>query len=650
MSTVVPFTHAGRPVAPRQTRLRPLDLREVRITGGFWGRRQEVNAAATLQHNLGWAERVGWLANFRAAREGRLPADRGGPVFSDSEIYKLAEAMMWETARSGDATLDATVDRLTGEIAAAQESDGYLNTAFGRPGQPARYSDLEWGHELYCYGHLIQAGVAQARAGDGTRDGLITTAVRVADHICDGFGPGGIDGICGHPGVETALVELARLTGEQRYLDQAALFVERRGHGRLAEIEFGRAYYQDDLPVRDARVLRGHAVRALYLASGAVDVAVETGDDALLEAVEAQWQATVARRTYLTGGMGSRHADESFGDDFVLPSDRAYSETCAGVASIMLSWRLLLATGEPRYADLIERTLFNVIATSPAADGKSFFYANTLHQRSRGRALPPDAVSPRPQASPRAPWFAVSCCPMNIARTLASLSGYIATVDDGGLQIHQYADADIATTLGTGEPIGVRMRTDYPDSGLVTVEVTEAPARPITIRLRVPYWAGGAATVAEPDGAARPVSDRQVEVTRTFTAGDELRLELPMAPRWTFPDSRIDAVRGSVAVERGPVVLCLESVDLPGYADVDAVVVDPTRPPVDRDGTTVVPGAVMEPEANGWPYSDATVQPDEPGRDLEVSLRPYHSWAERGPSTMRVWLPVMNPRKERGGV
>jgi uncharacterized protein len=555
--------------------------------------------------------------------------------------------MAWESARGGDDTVVATLDRLAVEVAAAQEPDGYLSTAFGRPGQPARYSDLEWGHELYCYGHLIQAGVAVSRARSSGGEGFLDTARRAADHVCDTFGPDGNDGLCGHPVVETALVELARLTGEQRYLDQAARFVDRRGRGRLGEIAFGPAYFQDDTPVREADVLRGHAVRALYLAAGAVDVAVETDDEALLEAVIRQWEATVARRTYLTGGMGSHHTDESFGDDFVLPPDRAYSETCAGVGSMMVAWRLLLATGDPRYADLIERTLFNVVATSPAADGRAFFYANTLHQRSRGSALPSGAHSPRPRANPRAPWFAVSCCPMNVARTLASLSAYVATVDDHGLQLHQYADADIATTLGDGRPIAVRMRTDYPDGGTVTVEVVEAPPDPVTVSLRVPAWARGRATVSEPGQSARTVSEAQVDLTRAYTVGDRIRLELPVTPRWTFADPRIDAVRGTVAVERGPVVLCVESVDLPGDADVDVVRVDPSEPPVDLDGAVVVHGALVEPAPRDWPYGDSARAQVEGGQrpDLAIPLRPYHSWAERGPSTMRVWLPLREDDK-----
>ncbi|MEU5029594.1 glycoside hydrolase family 127 protein [Streptomyces milbemycinicus] len=640
------------PVAPARGRLRPLGLDEVRITGGFWARRREINATATLGHCRDWMARVGWIGNFRAAVEGRIGRDRRGREFADSDVYKLLEAMAWEAAGHGaDSALDTQIAELTESIAPAQEPDGYLNTAFGRPGQQPRYSDLEWGHELYCYGHLIQAGVAQARArGEGE---LTKIARRAADHVCATFGPGGIEGVCGHPEIEPALVELARLTGEQRYLDQAALFVDRRGHRTLADTEFGRAYYQDDLPVREATVLRGHAVRALYLAAGAVDVAVETGDEALLAAVVRQWEATVARRTYLTGGMGSHHRDESFGDDFVLPPDRAYSETCAGVASVMLSWRLLLATGEPRFADLAERTLFNVVATSPSEDGRAFFYANTLHRRRRGTVPATDVDSPRAESSLRAPWFAVSCCPTNVARTLAQLPAYLATADDDGVQLHQYADAEIATSLAGGHGVALRVRTDYPAGGAVTVRIDRSPDRPWALSLRVPGWARGAAVwLVEPDGTRRSVPVGTATVARRFRPGDEVRLELPVAPRWIGADPRIDAVRGTVAVQRGPLVFCAESVDLPDGHEADAVRVDPSVEPKDApgtDGTVIVAGELAghaEDSDAPWPYAPlgrpATTPPHADG-PTEIVLVPYRSWANRGPSTMRVWLPTAEP-------
>jgi uncharacterized protein len=615
----------GSPVVPTRGSSRPLGLDEVHLVGGFWGTRQQVNCESTIDHHRSWLDKLGWTGHFTEAAGGA--GSRRGREFTDSEVYKLMEAMAWDAGRTGDQGRDADLVELIGMIGAAQARDGYLNTAFGRPGQRPRYSDFAQGHELYCAGHLLQAAVAHARTT--VQSDLLTIACRVADHVCDTFGPTGRSGICGHPEIEAGLVELARVTGEQRYLDQAALFVDRRGYRTLPEQEFGWPYFQDDMPVRDATVLRGHAVRALYLSAGAVDVAVETGDTELLEAVAAQYDRTLARRTYLNGGMGSRHADEAFGEDFVLPADRAYSETCAGVASIMLAWRLLLATGDPRYADIIERTLYNVVATSIGDDGRSFFYANTLHQREHGEPVPADRERLHFAAGIRAPWFEVSCCLGNMARLFASLSAYMATVDGDGVRLHQYANAVVRTQLGDGRRVGLRVRTDYPETGTVVVRVTEPPGGPWALALRVPAWASGArldGEVVEPGVAV---------ARREFTAGDEVRLELPVKPRWTFPDPRIDAVRGTVAVERGPVVLCAEST---GAENLDDLTVDVTTPPEDAEGGATVRGRFAKPVSNGWPYSPAEQEIDR-SDPVPVHLVPYHRWARRGPSTMRVWLP-----------
>jgi uncharacterized protein len=418
----------------------------------------------------------------------------------------------------------------------------------------------------------------------------------------------------------------------------AARFVERRGRGTLCEIPFGPAYFQDDIPIRDATVFRGHAVRALYRAAGAVDVAVETGDDELLGLVVEQWQNTIARRTYLTGGMGSQHTGEAFGDDFVLPPDRAYSETCAGIASVMLAWRLLLATGAVRFADLVERTLHNVVATSPAPDGRHFFYANPLHQRVPGTVPSDDVESRRAGTSLRAPWFLVACCPTNVARTLASLATYVATADDGGIQIHQYAPSRVRTTIGGDRPVGLEISTGYPHDGAVTVHVTETDGRPWALALRVPPWASGAQLVGPAGRQTVPAGAAVVE--RAFAVGDEVTLVLPMTPRWTTADPRIDAVRGCVAVERGPLVMCAESVDIPGGRQVDSLRVDPSVPPRDEDGSVLVEGRLIDPPERAWPYGD---EPDmNVSNPVDVPLIPYHQWANRGPSTMRVWLPATN--------
>jgi DUF1680 family protein len=323
-------------------RLRPLESGEVTIEDGFWAAFQRRNGRRTIPHIERMLHAAGSVQNFLPPGERAAPERRGFP-FCDSDVHKTIEAMAWELGRTGDAALRERIERLVAVVARALEDDGYLNTYWGAYEGRERYSDLQTGHELYCAGHLVQAAVA--------------------DHVCGELGPGGPrPGICGHPEIEPALAELHRVTGDARHLETARALVDRRGHGLLGDGPFGPAYYQDDVPVRAAAVMRGHAVRALYLLAGAADVAVEAGDAVLLEAVERQWRATIARRTYVTGGMGARHRDEAFGDGFELPPEDAYAETCAGVAAVMLAWKLLLATGDVRYADQIERTLFNLVA------------------------------------------------------------------------------------------------------------------------------------------------------------------------------------------------------------------------------------------------------------------------------------------------
>ncbi|MEU4386413.1 beta-L-arabinofuranosidase domain-containing protein [Promicromonospora sp. NPDC023805] len=690
----------ARPVAPSGPR-RGLGVGELRLDGGFWGALQETNARATLQHCLDWMEQLGWLGNFDRVAEGVTGGERPGWQFSDSEVYKLLEALAWEYGRTGDPAVDALLGKVVDRVAAAQDEDGYLNTCFGHAGQAGRYTDLSTGHELYVTGHLLQAAVARVRTigRAGGEDTLVDVARRAADHVCrefgaEGRGADGQPGICGHPEIELGLAELGRALDEPRYTEQARLFVERRGHGSLAPIALlSPAYFQDDVPVRDADVWRGHAVRALYLAAGSVDVAVDTEDDDLRAAVERQWTRSVERRTYLTGGMGSRHQDEGFGDDWELPPDRAYCETCAGVASVMVSWRLLLATGEVRYADLIERTLYNVVATSPRADGRAFFYANPLQQREPGADVRPDAVNPRAEGGVRAPWFDVSCCPTNVARTLSSWQAYAAFVEEvagGGVVVSlaQYAAGDLRISVDDRDPgqgggeLALRVTTEYPHDGRIRVEVTAVPDRPVTLRLRVPHWADGA-TLTGPDGSATAVGPGWADagttlahvaargpaaLTRrtengesgpqaTLALGDVVTLDLPVAPRLTWPDPRVDAVRGTVAVERGPLVLALESMDLPDGVLLDQVRLDPAvAPRAQGDGAVVraavVPlpggGAGTPPFGSGGPGGapEPTSDTGMPAA-LDLTLVPYHRWAERGPSTMRVFVPTARPEETR---
>lgn len=633
-------TH-GVPVVPARSAVRGLGVGAVTLdSDGFWGSRQVVNAEATIAHCIHWMERLGWIENFDRVASGEDMRDRAGWQFSDSEIYKLLEAMSWELARRPDAKLEASYTSLVARVAAAQDDDGYLSTAFGHAGLPPRYSDLSEGHELYNLGHLLQAAVARVRTHGA--DELVEVARRAADHVCNVFGADGNPGVCGHPEIEVALAEFGRALDEPRYLAQARLFVERRGHGTLPVRPLLSAeYFQDDVPVREATVLRGHAVRALYLSAGAADVAADSEDDGLLEALERQWTRTIERRTYLTGGMGSRHQDEGFGDDWELPADRAYCETCAGVASIMLAWRLYLATGEVKYSDLIERTLFNVVATSPREDGRAFFYANPLHQREQPTEAE-EGVNHRAEGGVRAAWFDVSCCPTNVARTLASLSAIIAAVEedaDGAetLVLMQYAGGQVRAAGFT-----LRVETRYPDDGLIRITVEEAPETESTIRLRVPSWAQGA-TILDPDGPRRAAEPGWVDVRRGFAPGDVVELVLPLDSRFTFPDPRIDALRGTAAVERGPLVLCLESTDLPYDVSLEDVHLDAAHGAAgEADGARVrAVVAVPADAASGRPpYGPAAAR--QPVRTIDVTMIPYHRWAERGPSAMRVFTPTVD--------
>ena len=348
--------------------------------------------------------------------------------------------------------------------------------------------------------------------------------------------------------------------------------LDRRGHGLLGRGWYGPEYYQDHVGVRAAAELEGHCVRALYLAMGATDAYLETGDRALLDAAVRQWEHTVATKTYLTGGVGSRRKTEAFGAPYELPPDHAFNETCAAVANVMWSWRLLLATGEGRFADHIERVLYNVVAAAVAGSGDRFAYVNTLHRRG-------SAMEQGDKAPFRKPWFDCACCPPNLMRTVASLGHLVATVDADGVALHQYAGGRARVDLGPRGELALSVATDYPWQGLVEIELTAAPADPCALALRVPAWATPATvTVNDESWPASP--DRgYARLRRQWRPGDRIVLDLPVTPRWTWPDRRVDAVRGCVALEAGPVVYCFEDADRPAGSTVEDYTVDTGAPP-----------------------------------------------------------------------
>ncbi len=380
------------PVDPTETArtvLRPLPLGDAPITGGLWAERQRVNRETTIPVGAQQLEAAGSFENFKAAAAGQHGTYHGR-VFQDGEVYKWLEALAWEQARAEDPQFAAWQRETTGLIRDAQAPDGYLNTFEQVTGDDGdRFRDLAVNHEIYNVGTLTQAAVAQVRTGHD--DGLITIAQRAVAQLAQTFGPGLRDGVCGHPQIEMALTELFRLTGDPDDLALARYFTEARGHGLLGPAGLdrfrGSTFYSDRVPVRETTVPEGHAVRAVYLASGATDLAIETGDAELLAALRGQWQAMTETKMYLTGGVGAHWDGESFGDPFELPTSRAYAETCAAIGSVQWAWRLLLATGEARYADLIERTLYNAILPGVSLSGDRFFYVNALQLR--GTPRPP---------------------------------------------------------------------------------------------------------------------------------------------------------------------------------------------------------------------------------------------------------------------
>ncbi|WP_405069366.1 glycoside hydrolase family 127 protein [Kribbella sp. NBC_01510] len=614
-------TTSRSPAAATHGRWQPLGLGQAKITGGFWAPRQARNGEDAIPSGQDQLETAGNLQNLRLAAGLRTTEGEGeaiGPVFADSDVYKWLEAAAWEYGRNPNDDLLKRIRDLTSVVAAAQREDGYLDSVVQlRYGDEGRYQQLVWSHEHYCAGHLIQAAVAQVRCtGDRA---LLDVAIKLADHLVATFGDDKTVDVDGHPVIEMALVELYRETGTTAYLDQAKWFVEARGHGIIKNHGHEPAYFSDRVPVREATSVEGHAVRAVYLAAGATDVALETGDTDLLDALKRQFEHMWSTKTYVTGGLGARWEGEAFGDEYELPADRAYAETCAAIGGIQWAWRMLLATGEASYADAVERMLYNGFLAGVSLKGTEYFYVNPLQLR--GGAHADNGRSP---AHGRRGWFDCACCPPNIMRTLASLDGYLATTRDGAIQIHQYA----AGTLTVGDT-ELTVDTAYPWDGAVRITAT----KPVAVQLRIPAWADGAT-----------VNGQSVQAgTYADVTADVIDLQLPMATRVVGADPRVDAVRGCVALERGPLVYAVEQVDQD--ANVDDLHLLPEASVAAShdndllDGVTVLRtrGRIGTGHRDGWSFTPSAQ--DDTGDEVDVVAVPYYAWANREIGAMRVWLP-----------
>jgi DUF1680 family protein len=614
----------------------PVD--RVQLTGGLLADWQRRNREATIPHSIAELRKAGNLDNLRRLADPSVGAYRGRYPFLDTDLYKTLEGLAYEVGRA-DAPAGARefFDEVVGLLEQAQAGDGYLNSFYQDPDQPKQpWSDLGWGHELYNLGHLIQAAVAANRQLGDSR--LLTIACRFADLVVQKFGKDGEEVVDGHPEVEMALVELYRETGTVEYLTQAQSFVDRRGQGKLKHTIFPAEYFQDNAPFRELPSVTGHAVRMAYLAAGAADVHLETGDPTLLEALERLWDDMVATKLYLTGGLGSRHSDEAIGDRYELPSERAYTETCAAIATMQWAWRMFLATGKASYVDVYETVLYNAYAVGLSADGTAFFYDNPLQRRPDHEQRSGAESGGEPL---RRSWFGCPCCPPNIVRWMSELQDHVAAHKSDTLYIGLYADARIST-----EALEVTVQTNYPWDGEITITVDRAPDEEQAIALRIPAWCTG----AEVDGAV--VNDGWAIVRRQFVAGDTVRLTLPMAPRAHGSHPYLDATRGALAVARGPLVYCVEQQDL--EASVDDLLLTPAAvagaTAHQRAVVDGVPEAlVLELTAGVAPKPPTELYPVITDHEAQTAISevpatfvPYFLWGNRQALAMRVWLRAAN--------
>ncbi|MFB6135676.1 MAG: glycoside hydrolase family 127 protein [Halobacteriaceae archaeon] len=622
--------------------LRPLT--DVTVADAFWSPRRETNRETTLPHVYEWLEDTGRVDNFRRAA-GDLAGEFEGIFFNDSDVYKWLEGASHALPACGpDSPLPEQVEEVVSAVAAAQEESGYLNTYFQLEAPDERWTNLRQYHELYCGGHLIEAGVAH-REATGERD-LLDVATAFADHVAETFGPDGVRGYPGHEEIELALVGLYRHTGEERYLDLARYFVDERGTGDSRfrwELDnpgnvhgneegapdwWSDAYAQNHAPVREQRTAEGHAVRATYLYSGMADVAAETGDESLLEALDALWENVRRRRTYLTGGVGSSHRGESFGGDYHLPNGSAYAETCAAIGQVFWNQRLLELTGESRFADALERALYNGFLAGVSLDGTEFFYVNPLASDGDHH---------------REPWYDCACCPTNVVRLLASLERYVYQRDETGVYVSQFVSGSVETEFD-GRAVAVEQETDYPWTGRTTLHVRpEGGAATFALRVRIPEWCDESSFGVAVDGEAVEcdVDAGYATVEREWD-GEAVEVTFPLRTRQVVAHPEVAADAGRVALRRGPLVYCLEAVDNDRLPHEYAV---PEDAPLVADheedllgGVTALTGEGLVPTREGWEDRLYRSRSDVDEEGAAFRAVPYYAWDHREDGEMRVWL------------
>ena len=628
-------------------RLKPTKFTDVAMEGTFWRERLETVLTRTIPSQHVRLKEYGILDSLKLPQPPpplRYPPSSHGmstQVFWDSDVGKWIEAASYALSHRRDKQIEAQIDAIVEDLAKAQLPDGYLNCWYLGREPDKRWTNLRDRHELYCAGHLLEGAIAYYHATGRRR--LLDIMIRYVDHIAKVLGPGETQkhGYCGHQEIELALVKLYGVTGERKHLDLAAYFIDERGRQphyfdveAIARGDDPKKYWfktyeysQSHIPVRDQDKVVGHAVRAMYMYTAMADLAAELGDEALKRACERLWQDVTSKRMYVTAGLGPSSSNEGFTQDYDLPNDTAYAETCASVALIFWAQRMLNLDCDGKYADVMELALFNGALSGLSCDGVHYFYENKLESDGSQK---------------RWDWHPCPCCTMNVSRLVASIGGYFYATGDDVIAVHLYGSSTAKLTVA-GRHVTLRQTADYPWSGKISIAVDpEAPAE-FALKLRIPGWAHGETLKlnGKPlDGAAKERG--YVEIRRRWSAGDTVELDLPMPVERTYahPDVRMDI--GRVALKRGPLVYCIEQADNAGAVPrlkigVGATPVAAERPDLLGGIVTVVADGSLA-TAGDWDGSLYRTAPvgHEPAK---LTAIPYYLWANREPGPMRVWIP-----------
>ena len=580
-----------------------IDFSHVHIQDNFWSPRLSKHISATLPVCIDQIEnQTGRMQNFvnAAKKEG----EHSGIFFDDSDVYKALEGIAYSLINNPNPELEKKADEWIDNMAAAQQPDGYLNTFYTLTGLDKRWTNMDK-HEMYCAGHMMEAAVAYYQA-TGKRK-LLDVSIRMADHMMSQFGPGKRNWVPGHEEIELALVKLYQTTKEQKYLDFANWLLEERGHGygsKGDEGEWNPAYYQDATPVRELTDISGHAVRCMYLYCGMADVAALKKDTGYVEAMDRLWDDVVLRNMYVTGGIGSSRHNEGFTEDYDLPNLDAYCETCAAVGMVYWNQRLNQFTGDSKYVDVLERSMYNGALAGVSLSGDRFFYVNPLESNGDHH---------------RQAWYGCACCPSQVSRFLPSVGNYVYGTSDKALWVNLYIGNTTQVALDNKE-ITLKQETNYPWDGEVNLTVTSAQPLDKELRLRIPGWCKNY-TLAVNGNAVKAASDKGYAVVKEWKSGDRITLNMDMPVEVVSADARVQQNVGKRALQRGPLVYCLEEVDNPK----------------DFAGLNLTAATSFEVK-------------DEPGklggiRSIEavsgnqtLSFIPYYSWDNREAGKMKVWV------------